>query len=140
MARPHTLEQARMTTTRWVEHYNQERPNQARSCGNLPPRTAFAQLPQLSPVPAHIEADGWLKGIDGFHVQRKVSARGMVHLDLHSYYVDVHRKGQRVTLQLQAESREVSIWHEATFLKSVPLRGQISGRFSFEQFVEQMAH
>ena len=140
VARPHTLEEARMTTTSWIDHYNQERPNQALSCGNLPPRTAFPQLPQLSPAPAQIEAAGWLNGMDGFHVERKVSARGMVHLDLHSYYVDVHRKGQRVTLQLQAESREVSIWHETTFLKSVPLRGQISGSFSFERFVEQMAH
>jgi Integrase core domain len=138
--RPHTLEEARMSTASWIEHYNQERPNQALSCGNRPPRTAFPQLPPLPHAPAQIEADGWLKGMDGFHVERKVSTRGMVHLDLHSYYVDVHRKGPRVTLQLQAESREVLIWHEATLLKSVPLRGQVSGSFSFEQFVELMAH
>jgi hypothetical protein len=83
--RPHTLEEASLATTNWIDHYNRERPNQALSCSNRPPRSAFPELPQLPAPPKEIQADGWLKGIDGFHVERKVSARGMVHLDLHSY-------------------------------------------------------
>lgn len=138
--RPHTLEEACRVTTSWIDHYNWERPNQALSCGNRPPRSAFPELPQLPRPPEAIQADGWLKSVDGFHVERKVDAHGMVHLDLHSYYVGVHRKGQRVSLQLQAESHEVAIWHEASLLKSVPLKGLLEGNFSFEQFVEQMAH
>jgi hypothetical protein len=65
-----------------------------------------------------------------------------VHLDLRRYYVDVHRAGQRVTLQIEAASHSLLIWHEGTFLKTVPLRG-FSGGFaegtcSFVGFVEYM--
>ena len=97
-------------------------------------------MPQLPVLPKAIEADGWLKSLDGFQVQRKVDANGMVHLDLRSYYVDVHRRGQRVTLQLHAESREVAIWQEATLLKTLPLKGLLGEHCSFDRFVELMAH
>jgi hypothetical protein len=71
-------------------------------------------------------------------VERKVNAHGQVQLDLRSYSVDVHRAGQRVTLQLEAASRCVLIWQEATLLKRVPLRGFASGTLSFERFVTFM--
>ncbi len=135
---PHTLEQARIATEVFVEHYNTERPNQARSCGNRPPRTAFPSLPTLSRPPAQIEADAWLKGIDGFHVERKVDAHGMVHVDLRGYYVDVHRAGQRVTLEIQATSQSLLVWQEGVLLKTLHLRGVVAGSFSFERFVEYM--
>lgn len=138
--RPSTLADARQVTASWGEHYNRERPNQAISCGNRPPFLAFPSLPQLPAPPKAIQADGWLKELDGFHVQRKVDAHGNVHLDLRTYYVDVHRRGQRVSLQLQADKGEVAIWHEATLLKTVPLRGLLGLSCSFEQFVELMAH
>ncbi len=48
--RPTTLEQARQATEDFVQHYNFQRPNQALSCGNQPPRTAFPQLPSLPPL------------------------------------------------------------------------------------------
>ncbi len=135
---PHTLEQARIATEVFVEHYNTERPNQARSCGNRPPRTAFPSLPTLSRPPAQIEADAWLKGIDGFQVERKVDAHGMVHVDLRGYYVDVHRAGQRVTLEIQATSQSLLVWQEGVLLKTLHLRGVVAGSFSFERFVEYM--
>jgi hypothetical protein len=50
----------------------------------------------------------------------------MVHLDLRSYYVDGHRAGQRVTLEIQATSQSLGVWHEGMLLKSLPsgLRGK----------------
>ena len=38
-------------------HYNYQRPNQAKSCGNRPPRQAFAQLPPLAPLPQVVDPD-----------------------------------------------------------------------------------
>jgi putative transposase len=137
---PTMLEQARQATEAWIEHYHRERPHQGISCANQPPLVVFPTLPHLPAPPASIEADGWLEKLDGFHVQRKVNARGMVYLDLHSYYVGVQRRGERVTLQLQAQTREVAIWQEATLLKTLPLKGLLGDRCSFERFVDLMAH
>jgi hypothetical protein len=61
-----------------------------------------------------------------------------VHLDLRKYYVDVHRAGQRVTLQIEAASHSLLIWYEGTLLKTVPLRGFSEGTCSFAGFVEYM--
>ena len=43
-------------------------PNQARSCGNRPPRVAFPALPPRPAVPAEVDPDGWLRLVDGLNV------------------------------------------------------------------------
>ena len=136
--RPSTLEQARSATEAFREHYNAQRPNQARSCENRPPLVAFPDLVPLPRPPEQVEIDRWLKAFEGFHVERKVDVHGQVHLDLRGYYVDVHRAGQRVTLQIEAASRSLLIWHEGTLLKTIPLRGFSGGNCSFARFVEYM--
>jgi hypothetical protein len=88
--------------------------------------------------PEQVEVDGWLNVFEGIHMERKVDAHRQVHLDLRSYYVDVHRAGQRVSLQIEAASRSLLIWHEASFLKTVPLCGFSAGTCSFAHFVEYM--
>jgi hypothetical protein len=138
IGRPHTLQEARGLTETFAQHYNVERPNQARSCENRPPRTAFPSLPTLPQPPEQIEVDGWLRRFDGFHVERKIDTHDVLHLDLRAYYVDVRRAGQRVTLEIQAASRSLLIWQEATLLKTVPLRGLTGERLSFARFVEYM--
>lgn len=49
--RPTTLSQARAVTAQWQEHYNQERPNQALSCHNLPPWSPPASCPPYRGLP-----------------------------------------------------------------------------------------
>src|SRR6266700_4666933 len=66
--RPHTLQEAREVTAVFQEHYNGERPNQALSCGNQPPRTAFATLPQFPALPAQVDPDRWLWSWDDVHL------------------------------------------------------------------------
>jgi hypothetical protein len=80
--RPTTLEQARSVTESFQQHYNYERPNQALSCGNQPPRTTFANLPSLPALPPTVDPDGWLQELDGLHLERKVDAHGMGSRDL----------------------------------------------------------
>ena len=63
--RPTTLEQARAVTAAFRTHYTTERPNQARSCGNRPPRVAFPELPPTPPLPMLVDPDAWLELIDG---------------------------------------------------------------------------
>ena len=58
--RPSTLEQVRKVTAAFKQHYNEERPHQGLACGNVPPRVAFALLPQRRRVPVSIDPDQWI--------------------------------------------------------------------------------
>ena len=62
---PRTLEQVQEATEHFLSHYNAERPNQARSCGNQPPRVAYPTFPQLPAVPQTIDPDRWLERLNG---------------------------------------------------------------------------
>jgi hypothetical protein len=138
--RPATLEQARSVTEAFVQHYNFQRPNQALSCGNRPPRTAFATLAALPPLPTTVNPDSWLKQLDGLHLERKVDRHGMISLDLKRYYVSTHLVGHHVVLQLDAKLHGVQVLHEQHVVKSLPLRGLVGHLLSFEQFLTHMLH
>src|SRR5215472_17802385 len=56
--RPGTEEEVREVTATFLTHYNNERPNQARSCGNRPLRVAFPTLPMLPALPEQVDPDG----------------------------------------------------------------------------------
>jgi hypothetical protein len=71
--RPTTLEQARTATQAFPEHYTTQRPHQARSCGNRPPRVAFPELLPLPRPAEQVEVDGWLKQFEGVPVERHPS-------------------------------------------------------------------
>lgn len=57
---PRTHEQVQEATETFLAHYDGERPNQARSCGNHPPRVACPALPTLPAVPETVDPDRWL--------------------------------------------------------------------------------
>jgi transposase InsO family protein len=136
--RPSTVEQAREVTATFEKHYNEQRPNQALSCGNVPPRTAFPVLPKLPALPEIVDPDAWLIQWDGWHIERKVDHHGCIKLDLKPYYISSKLAGHRLTLRLDASTRQVHVYHEAHLLKSVPLKGLVGKSLPFEQFVEVM--
>jgi transposase InsO family protein len=80
--RPGTLGEVREVTVAFAQHYNTQRPHQGRSCGNRPPRVAFATLPELPAVPDLVDPDRWLQVRDGLHLVRKVRRDGTVRIDL----------------------------------------------------------
>ncbi len=136
--RPNTLEQARQVTEAFTHHYNEERPNQALSCGNQPPRTAFPSLPSLPPLPQLVDPDHWLHALDGLHLERKVNRHGQVSVDLKPYYVSSRLAGQRVILHLDATHRCLHVLHQERLLKSLPLKGLLGQLLTFEQFLTLM--
>jgi len=71
--RPQTLQAAHEVTAAFVVHSNSERPNQALSCRNQPPRVAFPSLPSLPPVPSLVDSDAWLRHVHGQHFTRHPS-------------------------------------------------------------------
>lgn len=137
---PQTLEQAQDAIAGYREHYNIERPNQAISCHNLPPRTAFPVLPRLRPVPQQVDPDAWLLPWHGHHFQRKVDASGAIPLDLKRYGVGKQWRGQRVTAVINALAHEVEIDTEAQLLKTLPLKGLVGHLLTSQEFVEHMKH
>ena len=136
--RPTTPEQARQVTGAFAQHYNVERPNQALSCGNQPPRTAFPSFPSLPPLPQLVDPDHWLHALDGLHLERKVNRHGQVSVDLKLYYVSARLAGQRVVLHLDAMHRCLHVLQEGQPLKSVPLKGLVGQLLTYEQFLTLM--
>ena len=133
---PQTEEQVREVNETFVAHYNQERPNQARSCGNQPPRVAFAELPLLPRVPDVVDPDRWLRVIDGQQCVRKVRHHGTVLLDGVGYYITQSLAGQYVDVCVDADKQEFVIWHRHQPYKRVAIKGVQKTALSFDRFVE----
>jgi Integrase core domain len=138
--RPADLEQARSVTETFVTHYNFERPHQGLSCRNQPPRTTFAHLASLAALPETVDPDGWLTGLDGLHLERKVDRHGMVSIDLKRYYLSSHLAGRQVVLQVDGPLRHLEVLLEQQPIKVLPLRGLLGHHLSFPDFLTHMLH
>jgi hypothetical protein len=92
-------------TNNYTHHYNYERPNQALSCGNQPPRVAFPQLPARPSIPLIVDPDAWLRMVDGRAYVRKVRTNGSVLVDEVPYYIAQDLAGQDVALRVEAATR-----------------------------------
>ena len=103
--RPADVEATRQCVERYRAHYNHERPNQARSCQNQPPSTAFPVLPVLPRLPEQVDPDRWLNAIDGKLYQRRVEPNGAVKVDKFHYYVQQKLRGQVVCSRLMRRSK-----------------------------------
>ena len=138
LKKPHTLAEAREVTAAFQEHYNRQRPNQALSCGNQPPSTAFPTLPQLPALPSLVDPDRWLRSWDGLHLERKVNRQGQVTVDLKSYYVSTSLAGQHVTLQIDAFAQQFHVFRQEHHLKSLPIKGLLKQPMPFDRFLTYM--
>src|SRR6266699_2055112 len=136
--RPHTLEQVREMTASFLIHYNTERPNQALSCGNRPPRVAFPTLPSLPPLPTFVDPDAWLQQIHEQHFIRKVRQNGTVRIADGSYYIHMNMIGQYVDLCVDAPQQVFVIWHQQHLFKQVPIKGLQHSLLPFEEFAPLM--
>jgi transposase InsO family protein len=135
---PSTLQQAPRVTQAFVTHYHFERPHQGLSCGTRPPRSAFPTLAPFPALPASVDPDRWLHGLDGLHVQRKVDRHGWVTLDLKPYSVSTKLVGRQLSFQLDAPARCVHVFLEQHCLKSLALKGLLARPLSFEQFLAHL--
>jgi hypothetical protein len=137
--RPGTLAEVRSVTASYQEHYNWERPNQAVSCGNLPPRVAFPALPARPAVPFIVDPDAWLRTVDGRSYVRKVRENGTVLVNDTPYYVGQSLAGQYVGVQVDAPSREFAVLHQGQEIKRLPIKGLLGQPLPFDTFVTAMA-
>src|SRR5262249_37708153 len=136
--RPQTAEAVRQVTDDFLDHYNWVRPNQARSCGNVPPRVACPTLPTLPQLPEGVDPDRWLEALDGQAFARTVQPNGNVLVDLRPYYVQQALAGRQVVLVVHAADRVFEVWHGRERLKQLPIKGLYGQRLPWEQYAERM--
>ncbi len=136
--RPSTLSEVAELTEAFLNHYNSERPNQARSCGNQPPRVACSAFPTLPPVPQTVDPDRWLVSMDKQAFARMVRADGRLTINRHDYYVSRKLAGQRVTCSLNAAEKCFDIWQPAGRIKPMPIKGLHGQTMPFQDYVMLM--
>ena len=85
--RPGTLSEVSELTFAFLTHSNDQRPNQARSCGNQPPRVACPAFPTLPAVPQTVDPDGWLVQVNKRAFARTIRARGDLTINCQDDYV-----------------------------------------------------
>jgi hypothetical protein len=137
--RPATVEEVCMVTAAYRAHYNWQRPNQALSCGNQPPRVAFPTLPARPSVPLLVDPDAWLGTIDGRGYVRRVQENGGVTVAEALYDVGRERAGQEVAVLIDAPAREFAVVQAGQEVKRLPIKGLYGGIVPFDTFVELLA-
>jgi hypothetical protein len=134
--RPESYEQVLAMNLDEKYYYNYYRPNQARSCGNRPPRLAFPDLPTLPPVPQMIDPDRWLEMVDGQLFTRRVNAAGSVQVDKHKYYIGRAYHGRSVVLEVDATHKQFKVELAQKPLKTIPIKGLEHRQLSFDEYLE----
>jgi len=136
--RPGTREQVWEVTEAYLSHYNEERPNQARSCGNQPPGVACSAFPSLPAVPQTVDPDRWLLQVNQQAFCSDRTGRRGCHHQPRGYYVSRTLAGQRVTCLVNAAARQFDLWHAGVYIKSVPIKGLHGKTMPFEEYVTLM--
>jgi hypothetical protein len=133
--RPGTVEQAQQAMATFRRHYNEERPNQATSCGNRPPLVAFPMLPTLPVLPERVDPDRWLQAVDGRCSTRKVRRDGSVLVAETSYYVKQALAGQYVVVQADATTRTLLVSQRGEVIKRLPIKGLRGEAMAFDAYL-----
>ncbi len=122
-------------TAAFRTHDNTERPHQARSCRNRPPRTACPDLPSRPGLPLAVDPDRWLTCVDGQAYARTVGQDGCVSVDDVPYYSGQQYRGYRVALQVHAADRVFLVHIGGRAALTVALTGLQRRLLTFDEFV-----
>ena len=133
---PETVAQAQAVTLTYQKHYNQERPNQAITCGNQPPRVAFADLPPLPSLPQQVNPDHWLDKIHGQFYKRRIQPNGSVQIGKQYYYIRQKLKGQQILLQVDAPARQFNVLLDGQSIKRVAVKGLHNKQVDFAAYFD----
>lgn len=138
LEQPHDLTSTVEVNQRYVHFYNFERPNQAITCANQPPRLKFPQAPHLSPVPPTIDPDRWVLALTGKTYLRKLDSQGCFQLGNQTYYVQKKRHGQGVLVWVDGSQRELAIFANRTLIKKLSIKGLQNRLMDFPEYLELM--
>jgi hypothetical protein len=135
---PENVQQA---STVFEEHhytYNHLRPNQSEACGNVPPYTAFPQLPSLPHIPPTVDPDRWLLNYHGYLYKRRVDHSGQIQIDKSRYYLKRELAGRYVVCKLDAHRRLLEVLGDGKLIKTLPIKGLYDEPMDFGNYLELM--
>lgn len=137
---PHDLASTVEINQPYVHFYNFERPNQAITCGNQPPRVKFPKPPLLSPLPPTIDPDRWLLTLMGKTYKRRLDRNGCFQLGNQTYYVQKKLHGHYVIVWVDGQRQELAIFASQQLIKKLPIKGLQNRRMNFTEYLELMCH
>jgi hypothetical protein len=137
--RPTDPGQGREGTAASRQHSNEERPNQAITCGKRPARVAFPELPVRPAVPRWGDPHAWVLAVPGAHSARKGDPDGCVKLGDQRDSVQKALAGKQVGLEVNAPARELVVWHRKEAIKRLAIKGRGRTLRAFADCVDQLA-
>jgi hypothetical protein len=67
---------------------------------------------------------------------RHVGRDGCVNLDLATYYIGPQMAGCRVLLQVEAQSRQLAVWHQDQVVKLLPIKGLVGQEMALDDYLQ----
>ena len=61
---------------------------------------------------------------------------GCVDLDLTTYYIGPQMAGWTVLLQVEAQSRQLAVWHQNQVVKLLPIKGLIGQEMALSDYLK----
>ena len=136
LERPQDLQSTQEVNQDYAWHYNFERPSQALTCQNQPPKVAFPEAPPLPSLPEVVDPDDWLSKIHGRSYKRRINHNGCVQIGKQRYYIRKQLKGRYVILCVEAQKREFLVKLDQQTIKHLPIKGLHNHKLPFQEFVD----
>ena len=133
---PQDLQTTIEVNQEYVQHYNHERPSQALTCDNQPPRVAHPDEMQLPSLPEQVNPDAWLRKIHSKRYKRRIDYSGRVQIGKQKYYVQKKLKGRYVVLWVDAKNEEFAVELNKKFIKRIPIKGLYRQKMPYSEFLE----
>lgn len=132
---PGNLPQTITCTDSYAHHYNYERPSQARSCQNQPPRLAFPEAQTQRTLPTTVDPDHWLQAASKRLYRRRVTSNGSIKIGGHHYYISRTIVKQEVALRVAASEKQLLVYDGQQLIKKVALKGLYHGRLELADYI-----
>ena len=120
----------------YAHHYNFERPNQAITCHNQPPRIAFPDPLDLPKLPTHVDPDTWVSRQHGRCYKRHIDSNGRVQIGKQRYYINKKLSGRYVILRIDGSKRIFVVERNHQTVKQLPIKGLINQTMPFQDYLE----
>ena len=135
---PHDLASPLDIKRPYVHFYNFERPTQALTCGNQPPRLKFPNPPHWLPVPPTMDPDRWRLALTGQTYKRRLDRHGCFQLGNQTYSVQKKLHGHFGIVWVDGQPRELAIFAHRQLVKKLPIQGLQNRLMNFPDYLELM--
>jgi hypothetical protein len=102
-------------------------------------------LPELPALPLIVDPDGWLSAFDKHTFTRRIVANGSVQVDKYNYYLKKGLAGQRVSIEIDGEARQLifrtaggSSESAGKLIKQLPIKGLQKQELTYEDYLKLM--